>query len=230
MKVICFDTETTGLDPKNDNIIEIALYTVEDGECTEEYNRFIYYGEDHKLSEKIIDLTGITDKMLSDGGVLPSVVAADLVKRLTPGTLMIAHNTQFDLSFIYELIRKYYPDKADTIVSECIWLDTLTIFKDRKSYPHKLIDMVEHYELEDVEFHRAINDTYALYQSVLALRKERNDLREYINVFGYNPKYGVTGERFSFITYGPQRYHNNKSLVSSEKILPKIIKEKEMEE
>lgn len=230
MKVICFDTETTGLDPKKDNIIEIALYTVEDGECTEEYNRFIYYGEDHKLSEKIIDLTGITDKMLSDEGVLPSVVATDLKQRLTPGTVMIAHNTQFDLSFIYELIKKYYPDEADTIVSECIWLDTLTIFKDRKSYPHKLIDMVEHYELEDVEFHRAINDTYALYQSVLALRDERNDLREYINVFGYNPRYGITGERFSFITYGPQRYHNNKSLVSSEKILPRIIKEKEMGE
>ena len=100
MKVICFDTETTGLDPKKDNIIEIALYTVEDGECTEEYNRFIYYGEDHKLSEKIIDLTGITDKMLSDEGVLPSVVATDLKQRLTPGTVMIAHNTQFDLSFI----------------------------------------------------------------------------------------------------------------------------------
>lgn len=219
MKVICFDTETTGVNPEQDNIIELALYTVEDGECTEKYDRFIYHGE--PLDEKIVELTGITDQMLEDEGVLPSVVACDIIKRVTPGTVMIAHNTQFDLNFIYNLVQKYYPDKAEQLVEDVLWLDTLTIFKDRKSYPHKLINMVEYYELEDVEFHRAINDAQALYECVLALRDERDDLKEYVNVFGYNPKYGVSGKKFDCIKYAPQRY--NKSLVASDKILPKII-------
>ena len=52
------------------------------------------------------------------------------------------------------------------------------MLKDRKLYPHKLIDAVEYYEIEKVNFHRAIDDTKALYNVACALKDERNDLKE----------------------------------------------------
>ena len=132
---------------------------------------------------------------------------------------MIAHNCQFDLSFIYFLLKRHYPDEADGIVGNLDWIDTVTVLKDRKEFPHKLIDAVEYYDIEEVNFHRAIDDTKALYDVTQAMVVERPDLKEYINIFGYNPKWGVSGPRFPFIEY--KRQYFNKRMVGPDDILPK---------
>ena len=194
------------------------MLTVEDGKIVEEYDKFVNIGQ--ALSPKIIGLTGITNEMLRNDGVSEEEVALDLRKRLTEGTVMIAHNAQFDLSFIYFLLMRHFPDDAEEIFCNLKWLDTLTVLKDRKDYPHKLIDAVEHYEIEKVNFHRAIDDTKALYNVTQELRLERDDLAEYINVFGYNPKYGIGMFKFPFITYKAQPYHNCGKL-PEERILPR---------
>ena len=56
----------------------------------------------------------------------------------------------YSLSFVYYLLKRHFPDEADSIVKNMDWLDTLTVVKDRKEYPHKLIDAVEHYGIEKV--------------------------------------------------------------------------------
>lgn len=216
MKVIFFDTETTGLDFKESRIIELAMLIIEDGKI-EEYDEFINVGFD--LPSKITEITGITDEMLITEGISEAIVAEDLKSHLTPGTLMIAHNCQFDLTFVYGLLKRHYPDEAEDIVSNLNWIDTVTVLKDRKEFPHKLIDAVKYYGIEEVNFHRAIDDTKALYDVTVALKNERDDLVEYINVFGYNPKWGVSGPKFPFIEY--KRQYFNKRIVEPDDILPK---------
>jgi len=215
MRKIYFDTETTGLNCKDCQIIELAMLIYEDDEKILEYDEFINVG--YKLPPKIIELTGITDEMVQNGADEKDV-ASFLKENLTSDTLMIAHNCQFDLSFVYQLLYRHYPDEALDIVSDMDWLDTLTVLKDRKKYPHKLIDGVNHYDISEVNFHRAIDDTKALYDLTSAMKNERDDLREYINIFGYNPKYGVSGGIFPFITYKKQDFNNR--MVSSNSILP----------
>lgn len=218
MRLIYFDTETTGLDPSTDSIIELALIIIEDKKVIEEYDEFIKI--DTVLDEDIEELTGITNQMLQEEGLSEERVATDLMHRLQKNTIMIAHNAQFDLNFIYQLLCKYYPVQTVKVVLRRMkWLDTLTILKDRKGYPHKLKDMVEYYNLGDFQFHRAIDDTRVLPLAVGKMYGERGDILEYLNIFGYNPKYGITGEQFDFITYIPQDYHNN--IVGKDKILPK---------
>ncbi|WP_366208987.1 exonuclease domain-containing protein, partial [uncultured Methanobrevibacter sp.] len=41
IKIIFFDTETTGLNCNYCKIIELAMFTLENGEITEEYDKFI---------------------------------------------------------------------------------------------------------------------------------------------------------------------------------------------
>ena len=217
MKTIYFDTETSGLDCRNCKIIELAMLIDEDGQITE-YDEFVDIGE--PLHPKITRITGITNSMLANDGEKEEIVAQDLKDNMTPGTLMIAHNCQFDLLFVYHLLKRHFPDEADEIVSNVDWIDTLSVLKDRKEYPHKLIDAVEHYRLEKVNFHRAIDDTKALYLVTQEMINERDDLYLYINEFGYNPKYGVSGPRFPFIEYKRQPYHN-RGLLPPEDILPK---------
>ena len=216
MKTIFFDTETSGLNCNTCKIIELAMITVVDGRIIEEYDKFIKINE--CLSPEITSITGITDKMLEKEGENEEIIAHDLKERLSEGTLMIAHNAQFDLMFIYSLLKRHYPSEAYDIISGLKWMDTLTVFKDRKPYPHKLIDAVNYYNIGKVNFHRAIDDTKALYEVTKALRKERDDLAEYINIFGYNPRYGPTGIRFAFIEYKPQPYTNR---TRTDNILPR---------
>ena len=82
----------------------------------------------------------------------------------------------------------------------------MTIFKDRREFPHKLADAIEAYHLGDsVEnSHRAIDDAKSLLAVLQAMDKERPDLIKYINLFGYNPKYGVNGKPIPGITYKAQ--------------------------
>ena len=195
------------------------MITVENGLIVEEYDKFVNVGE--PLDKKIIEITGITDDVLCEYGVSEKEIADDLKEKLTPETLMIAHNAQFDLSFIYNLLKRNFPDDAFDIVKNVNWIDTVTILKDRKDYPHKLIDAVKHYKIDEVNFHRAIDDTKALYNVTVAMKNERNDLVEYINLFGYNPKYGIGGEVFSFIEYKRQPYHNS-GMLPPNRILPKL--------
>lgn len=217
MRMIFFDTETTGLNFKEDGIIELALLVVEDGKIVNKYDRFIK--QDKKLSKEIVELTGISDELLEQQGIHESFVAVELYDLLKKDTLMIAHNCQFDLNFIFELLCRYYDsDKILDLFKSMSWLDTLTVFKDRKGYPHRLENMVAHYNLSDVNFHRAIDDTIALSGCVKALNRERNDVMKYVNVFGFNPKYGISGIEFEFIRYVAQPY--NKSIVGEDFILP----------
>ena len=220
-RIIYFDTETTGLNPRKDRVIELALFIIENGVLIEKYDHFINVG--FELPSKITELTGISDDMLRSDGLSERIVAKDLMLRLKKDTLMVAHNCQFDLNFIYFLLIRYYKKSdVEDLFGSMFWLDTLTIFKDRKAYPHKLIDLVDYYNLGDVNFHRAIDDTSVLPKACVRMNQERGDVLKYVNVFGYNPKYGVTGKRFSFIKYVRQSYHDG--MVDSKDILPLKIK------
>ena len=44
------------------------------------------------------------------------------------------------------------------------------------------------------------------------MEEECDDLYKYINLFGYNPKYGVSGTKISSVTYKAQAYNCPKKL------------------
>ena len=54
--------------------------------------------------------------------------------------------------------------------------------------------------------HRAIDDVRATVEVLRAMEAERDDLERYFNLFGYSPKYGVSGPRISSVRYLPQGY------------------------
>mgnify|MGYP000137852126 CR=1 FL=1 len=100
------------------------------------------------------------------------------------------------------------------------WLDSLTVYKDRRAYPHKLANAIIAYELEDKvqNSHRAIDDVLALFEVLKAMDEERDDLCTYVNLFGYNPKYGVSGRRITGVRYEPQGF--SKTITRPEQTLP----------
>lgn len=230
---VFFDTETTGLDAKSCRIIELAAIRIEkatDGSLieTDRADMFIKLPEGERIPDKIVELTGITDERLAAEGI-PERNAAETFEKMiysTVGTLLVAHNAQFDLLFVREMLGRFteFVEEGGDVLDFCDYLDSLTVYKDRRAYPHKLANAITAYKLEDKvkNSHRAINDVEALLEVCKAMDNERADLLSYVNVFGYNPKYGVTGDRLPRVTYWPQ--HFNDYMQSPRYTLPARVK------
>ena len=208
-RLVLFDTETTGLQYNRDEIIEFAAVVVEwqNGQAvvTEEYDQLISLSPGGFVPPKIEQLTGITTQDLREKGVPKTRVCCDIARMFQGNTLLLAYNAHFDLSFLfYMLLRNGDP----TILKGKDKLDLLTEYKDRRSYPHRLCNAIEAYDLSGkvVNSHRAVDDVLATVEVMKAMEEEKDDLLNYVNLFGYNPKYGVEGKPIGSVTYKPQRY------------------------
>ena len=214
-RLVLFDTETTGLQYNRDEIIEFAAVVVEqqDGKpaIIQEYDELIALSPGGFVPPKIEQLTGISTQDLRERGLAKTRVARDIADMLQGNTLLLAYNAHFDLSFLYYfLLRSGDP----MILKGKDKLDLLTVYKDRKPYPHKLCNAIEAYGLTGkvVNSHRAVDDVIATVAVMEEMEKEQNDLMNYVNLFGYNPKYGVEGKPIGSVTYKPQPYNPTKPL------------------
>ena len=199
--LVVLDTETTGFITRRDEVIELATLRVTAG-GEEEYDELIRLTPGRTLPPRITELTGITDEMLRRG-VGKDAAARALADTLSRGerTLVAAYNAQFDLPFLYFLLDAYGLSGA---LRGTKFLDVMTVYKDRRPYPHRLADAIAEYSLVSQNTHRAIDDTHAAYELMCAMDDERDDLARYINLFGYNPKYGPPKPRIASVTYRPQ--------------------------
>lgn len=227
--VVFFDTETTGLEPERNQIIELAAIRIEQTNhgtlrIASSADLFVKLPESQKIPEKITALTGITDEQLEADGIAEAEAAAaftDMIRNDSGPVLLVAHNVQFDLLFTRSMLWRHAGD-GEELFEAADYLDSLTVYKDRRAYPHKLANAIVTYKLENKvqNSHRAIDDVAALFEVCKAMDDERADLLTYVNVFGYNPKYGVSGPRLDGVTYWPQRF--NKYMQSPSYTLPAL--------
>ena len=208
-RLVLFDTETIGLFFSRDEIIEFAAVVVEqrDGEAVvvKEYDELICLTPGNTVPPKIQQLTGISTQDILERGIPKEQVCRDIAEMVSGNTLLLAYNAHFDLSFLfYLLLRSGDP----AILKGKDKLDLLTVYKDRRSYPHKLCNAIDAYGLAGkvVNSHRAVDDVLATVAVMEEMEKEKDDLLCYVNLFGYNAKYGIDGKPIGSVTYKPQGF------------------------
>ena len=89
---VALDLETSGLNPSENQIIEIGMAKVCDGEITETYSRLLNPKE--KLSQRIVELTGITDEMVAGQPHVSEVI--DEIVSFIGELPLLGHNIIFD--------------------------------------------------------------------------------------------------------------------------------------
>ena len=208
-RLMLLDTETTGLNYSRDEIIEFSAVVLErqEGEAkvVQEYDQLVKLTPGNSIPPKITQLTGITNEAVAQKGIEKSRLCRDIGQMVAGNTLLLAYNAHFDLSFLYYLLLR----SGDvSILKGKDKLDLLTVYKDRRSYPHRLCNAIAAYGLEGrvVNSHRAIDDVLATVAVMEAMEAEKPDLHRYINLFGYNSKYGLEGKPIGSVTYKPQGY------------------------
>ncbi len=147
---IVFDLETTGLEPKTCEIIEIGALKYKNNELVDEFS--VLVKPNKGISNTITEITGITEEMVKD-----SLNIAEILPKFIEfiGDLpLVAHNSSFDLSFIEENIKKLgLPMIKNTNI------DTVALAREYipKVYNYKLTTLKHYFKL-DFGSHRSVDD------------------------------------------------------------------------
>lgn len=158
---IAFDVETTGLNPMENEIIEIGALKVRNGKVAERFMEFIH--PQSPISTAITDLTGITNEMVASARTRGEVVSDFL--DFCEDDVLIGHNVSFDYSFMKSSAAK------DGMPFEKMGIDTLKIAqKVHKNLDSKSLgSLCAYYNIENKSAHRAYHDALAtakLYQTL----------------------------------------------------------------
>ncbi len=206
-RVVLFDTETTGLEYHRDEIIEFSAVVLERQGIVRQYDELVTLSPGGFIPQKIQQLTGITDMDIRERGLPKTRVCRDIAEIIQGNTLLVAYNAHFDLSFLYYMLLR---DGDPQILKGKDKLDLLTVYRDRRPAPHRLHCAIDAYGLTGkvVNSHRAIDDVIATVAVMEQMIAERDDLMNYVNLFGYLPQFGVDGKTISSVNYKPQPYES----------------------
>ena len=160
MKILGFDVESTGLDPKKDSITEMGLVLYDtDLKTPVRISGFLVKGG--FISEEITRITGITQAAVDTYGFEPSMAVKAIAQMANFADFFCAHNAPFDKGFLEELFKR-----QGFNLQEKPWIDTRTdlppeAYKKGKSASLKYL-CADHGFLYSA--HRAVNDVLAMFQ------------------------------------------------------------------
>jgi DNA polymerase III epsilon subunit family exonuclease len=177
---VAFDLETTGLSPSNDRIVEIGAVKFRNGKIIDQKSWLINPGR--SIPWLVQQVHGITDEMVKDAPDFVTVYRE--FSEFIEGSVLMAHNARFDVSFLSaEIQRAGFPLPQNKVI------DTLRLF--RRWFPqspsYSLADIVEYTAVEPGVFHRALEDSaylFSIFQKGLSHRPEVAYLRDVFSEAG----------------------------------------------
>lgn len=150
---VVFDLETTGFSPTRNRIIEIGAVKVEKGRITDRFSTFV--NPEVPIPLRITEVTSIDDSMVEDAPLIETVLPEFL--EFCKGCVLVAHNADFDYSFICKKGAEQGLDTRFTVV------DTVGIA--RVLFPHlaryTLDNVAKVLKISLINHHRAVEDAEA---------------------------------------------------------------------
>lgn len=126
---VVFDLETTGFSPETNRIIEIGAVKVQNGRIVDKFSTFV--NPQVPIPFRIEQLTGINDSMVIDAPVIEEILPKFM--EFCQGCVMVAHNADFDMSFIKKNCKRQglmcQPTIVDTVTLARVLLPNLNRFK-----------------------------------------------------------------------------------------------------
>ena len=177
---VVFDIETTGFSPVNNKIIEIGAVKIQQGEITDRFSVFVNPGV--PIPFEIEKLTSINDSMVMDAPPIEVILPQFL--DFCQDAVLVAHNANFDMSFIMENA------KRQGLLRKFTFVDTLGIARVLLTHQakHTLDAVAKTLSISLENHHRAVDDaecTAHIFLKFSAMLRERGaDTLSRINALG----------------------------------------------
>ncbi|MGG7175990.1 PolC-type DNA polymerase III [Clostridium paraputrificum] len=178
---VVFDLETTGFSSKNDKIIEIGAVKIKNGEIIDNFSCFV--DPKIRIPYKITELTSITDAMVRGAETIETILPKFL--DFCEGSVLVAHNANFDTSFIKKNCRDMGLEFDFPI------LDTVPLA--RFLYPElkrvKLNTVAKHLGISLENHHRAVDDAKCTAEILLICFKKLKEELDIDNLHKLNEEF-----------------------------------------
>ncbi|WP_420421854.1 putative quorum-sensing-regulated virulence factor [Simkania sp.] len=151
---VCFDCEATGLDPRKDEIIEIAAAKFT-------FNQILDSREDLieptcSIPQHTIEIHHITDEMVRGKPKIQDVLAEYL--EFFSGHVIIGHGIPFDIAIVEAAAQKF---RIPSKLSKLPFIDTLRLARLYGESPTNSLEMLRsHFNIKPHGAHRAMNDVH----------------------------------------------------------------------
>lgn len=167
-RVVVFDTETTGLDTAEDDIIQIAAAEYRNGIRRAMFN--VYLRTDNPFGDSAAT-HHISPRLLQEQG-LPPAEGLRRFREFAEGAVLAAHNLKFDLAMLINNSARRWQEPPGW--ERATMLDTLALA--RRLHPdltsHTLSNLIEALDLEGQNTHDARDDVMATGSLLLRLRDD----------------------------------------------------------
>ena len=203
---IVVDLETTGLNAANDRIIEIGARKIKKNREPELFQILIHPGI--PISQRIVELVGITDEMVKNAPKIENVIG-DFVE-YTEDLPLIGHNLSFDYGFLKTAAVR------NGLSFEKNGLDTLKLARKYLAglESKKLDALCEYFQIVQTQYHRAGDDarvTELVYQCLCetfegAAEAEEKDFLPHPLQFSVKKESPITPKQIAFLNNLLARY------------------------
>lgn len=167
---VILDIEATDSKFPPGRILEIGAYKVKDRKITDAFQTLI--NPQTSVPKFINELTGISDKMVQKAPIFEQIVPSFL--EFLDDSILVAHNTRFDVRFLNYEIGRVYEDYYLLNPSLCTVQLSRKLVPDLENYRLKTI--AQHYSIEIENLHRALDDAYATAKIFINLLSELEKL------------------------------------------------------
>lgn len=166
MKYVVFDIETTGLDTRNDRIVEIGAVKVEDGIVLEEFDMLMNPGV--PIPPRVSEINNIYDDMVVNAEY-PGVVLTKFHNFIKDVDYLVGHNAKrFDYPFLESEFDRNFIRFEPFKVKDTVWVARSKL-KGLRSY--SLAALCRVFNITNENAHRALSDVYATHKVYLELLK-----------------------------------------------------------
>ena len=206
MSMVALDLETTGLDIRQDKIIEIGIIRFDGAEVLETYQTFV--NPDRPIPPAVSQLTHITNPMVTKAPHILDVL--DEVSEFVGSDTIVGHNIGFDLGFLrrYKILTR----------NRCTDTYELASVLLPRAGRYKLSALAEQFGIDAEGKHRALADctmTMKLYNRLLKKAYELpfELLSTLINLAGSSQWNGLSPLRevYSARVKAGEHYNNSKT-------------------
>ena len=190
-EIVVFDTETTGLNVFQDDIIEIAAIRIKGGEVVGE--PLDLYIETDKpilpmLGDKENPMYAIYHEKMSTGELLSPFDALRRFLAYVGSSPILGHNANYDYNIVDNNLQRYCNDTMQAHDIRCF--DSLKLIRllAPSLHSYKLESLLETFQLAGVNSHQAIDDVKATVSLVRLCAEKAREKQVQQEAFIHHPK------------------------------------------
>lgn len=177
--IVVFDTETTGLNVFEDDILQIAAVKIRNGEVVPGSEFCVYVETDREIPAMLGDIVNPIIEERKHHTLLSHHAALRMFMEYADGCRLLGHNADYDWHILDHNLRRYAPE-YDLHESHADYLDSLRLV--RLLHPelreHKLKSLLTVLGLEGTNSHLADDDVNATRSVVVHCYKQAKEMVE----------------------------------------------------